>query len=232
LKTLETFFKSSNTYEIPDLLLRNIIETPPALTTPFAAWNSVAKKSNFTGTWHFYVDDYRFTGLLTSPDDLILTPAQSAVECNFSITNETPEVVALYRIYQKRWLARYWQQERPGIDLWVDIAIGGGHREKAFIGVPRGWQRYSTQAREVDVYELEEDLEKVVYHSAGNPYTLLVYGGSEVVREWCRQKQNVVYMKHRNIGDYRPGEGTRRRMEREAMEKLGYGKRIKEEDYE
>lgn len=147
---------------------------------------------------------------MNDPGAPLRTGAQGLVEPNFSVFDECPRAVALWRIYQKRWIARSWQDSNPGIPIWVDLCVSASHQDLALLGVPSGWQRFCTAGWDKHAWELDIELEQAVRVSAGNPYTLLVYGGGAEVTAWCSGRANVIRVPHRRAGDKRPGEKTRR----------------------
>lgn len=214
----DAIYPSSNQYGVPDLFLKSY-PVAPGLSSHFAAWGSVSRKSEFRGTWHFYVDDYRFQNLYKDADSLIRTGCSGAVEPNFSIFEETPFAVALHRIYQKRWIARSWQASKHDLELWVDLCVSGYGRQLALIGVPAGWQRFATAGWEKNVEDLDDELSMAVACSSGEPFTLIVYGGGKEVDDWCKNRNSVLRIPHRRSKAARPGEGTRLRLKREQIMK-------------
>ena len=145
------------------------------------------------------------------------TGAGGLVEPNFSIFDETPPAVAAWRIYQKRWVTRSWQEAAPSLPIWVDLCVAEAHRGLALLGVPRGWQRYATAGWDRHGSdELDGDLEQAVSHSAGAPFTLLVYGGGSEVDAWCSNRANVIRVPHRRADAFRPAQGTRAKQKRDA----------------
>lgn len=203
-------FPSANEYGVPDLLFRGEAGGAPALEAPLAAWGSVARSSRFSGTWHFYVDDYRFSsGLMSEPLAPVRTGASSLVEPNYSIFDESPRAVAIWRTYQKRWVARCWQSEVPDLPIWADVCFSAAHEEVGMLGVPFGWRRFATAGFDRHAFELDQSLERAVERSAGESFTLLVYGGGDEVDRWCSGRANVLRVRHRRSGESRPGAGTR-----------------------
>lgn len=211
-------FPSSNEYGIPDLILGRRSGAAPSLDGPLAAWGSVARTSRFEGTWHFYVDDYRFSsGLMTEPLAPVRTGASSLVEPNYSIYDDCPRAVAIWRTYQKRWVARTWQAEVSDLPVWVDVCFSAAHEEVGMLGVPFGWQRFATAGFDRHAFELDQSLERAVERSAGAPFTLLVYGGGDEVDRWASGRANVIRVRHRRALDPRPGMGTRNRERRTKL---------------
>ena len=132
------------------------------------------------GTWHFYVDDYRFQRLWDRPDLLPDTGALAAVETNGSIFDQTPLSVAITITYRKRWLARYWQSQ--GVRIWVDLNVAVPYAELNLNGVPAGWRAFATRGYEDHAEDVLREY-KLAHDKAGCTPMLLVYGGGHRVRE-------------------------------------------------
>jgi len=139
-----------------------------------------------SGTWHFYVDDYRFTNLIKRPDKIVNTQCNSAIEPNFSIFNQMPIPVGLFRIYQKRWIARYWQQH--GIRVIVDLNVAPKFRAYNLLGVPIGWGAYATRGYTDRLDQLEAEYNLAKTHASGNPLLFIVYGGGKLVKQYCAER--------------------------------------------
>ncbi len=200
-------YASDNEFGVPLLILPPISSTPPALTTPFAIWQSAARRSKFSGTWGFYSDDRYFTRLWERPHQVTDTACCAAIEPNFSSLAEMSKAEALWAIYRKRWLARHWQS--LDLEIWVDLYVAPEHYSLALLGVPTGWQRYATRGVEARPDELEAELDLAAERAGPNPFTLLVYGGGQAVRAWCLAN-HALHVPHFRDGAQRPGEGTRR----------------------
>jgi hypothetical protein len=150
---------------------------------PVRGWGSVARRTRFEGTWHFYTDDYKFDTLWKKPATLLNTKAVNFVEPNFSTDIQMPYPVVLYRIYQKRWLSRYWQSQ--GLRCWVDLSVAPNWEGVNLYGVPRGWQSYATAANDNRLEDLLRHSEIAKEHAMGNEVRLLVYGGGKKTAEAC-----------------------------------------------
>ena len=159
------------------------------------------------GTWALYVDDYRFQSIWRDPDAVPRTGCVAAVEPNWSVFDETPRAEALWQIYRKRWVARYWQT--MGVEIWVDLFVAHAHDEVSLLGVPRGWQRYATRGAAEHIDSLERELEMAREHAAGSRFTLLVYAGGKPVADWALSKPEVIHVPARTATLARPGQGTR-----------------------
>lgn len=209
-------FPSQNEFDVPDLVLDDEPSVlSPGVDTPIALWGAVARTRKMLGLWMFYVDDHRFQRLFREPDLLVSTGCAAAVEVNFSVQESTPRAQAIWEIYRKRWLARYWQE--VGVQIWVDLYVSEAHRDIALLGVPKGWQRFATHGSDGAVGSLDVELEMAVEQSNGAAFTLLVYGGGAGVQAWCKARANVVHVPHRRSAERRPGPQERQRI-KEAKE--------------
>jgi hypothetical protein len=206
-------FPSDNEWGVPALSLEPE-RFAPVLQAPLLAWGSVARGACRGGTWAFYVDDYRFDALWSDPDSALISAPAALAEVNYSVYDDTPRAVALWAIYRKRWLSCYWQ--RAGAAIWVDVCSSHQHADLTLLGVPEGWQRFATAGFDARIEDLDAELELAVRRSAGAPFTLLVYGGGAETRAWCAGRANVLHAPRAADQRKRNGEGTRRRLRREA----------------
>lgn len=174
-------FPTDNDQDIP---LLDISMQADFLDAPFRAWGSVARKSRMSGTWHFYVADYKFEALWKNPDQLVKTACRTTVEVNFSSDEQQPYPVALWNIYRKRWMARYWQTK--GIRLFVDLNVDSRFREINLLGVPRGWNAFATRWNN-SVETLAADLQMARDLSGKTTPNMVVYSGSPAAREFCQE---------------------------------------------
>jgi len=188
----DTIFPTDNKYDIPVLLLEMEARL---IDFPFQAWGSIKRTSTNKGTWHFYVDDYRFSALWDKANMIPETKCVSVVEVNYTISNQMPYPVALYRIYQKRWLARYWQSE--GIRIIADLNVASPYREMNLLGIPDGWKTYATRGYNDRLDELETEIELAVKKAGTKNITFLVYGGGSAVREFCKKDPIVTHTDER-----------------------------------
>jgi len=188
----DTIFPTDNKYDIPVLLLDMQAEL---VDFPFIAWGSIKRTSTNFGTWHFYVDDYRFNALWDKAGMIPETKCNSVVEINYTITDQMPFPVALYRIYQKRWLARYWQTR--GIRIIVDMNVARPFRELNMLGIPRGWKTYATHGYDERIKDLREEIKLAVDRAGTKNITFLVYGGGAKIREFCLSNPIVTHVDER-----------------------------------
>ncbi|MCT7957274.1 DUF4417 domain-containing protein [Laspinema palackyanum] len=149
------------------------------MAMPVTPWGTTNVQVVRGGTWHFYIWDDKFEGLWKKPDRVPEGEPFGCVEVNFSIDPDGPAAVALYQIYRKRWLSRYWQSR--GLNIVVDLNVPMRFERLNLLGVPRGWSAYATRG--------SWDLEKLLHqyalaqeHSGRSNPLFWVYAGGEQVR--------------------------------------------------
>jgi hypothetical protein len=149
---------------------------------PVRGWGSVSRYTSMRGTWHFYVDDDKFQALWKHPDTPLKTKAYNCVEANYTTDDQMPFAVAAYRIYKKRWLARFWQEH--GMNIFVDLNVADPYQDLNMYGVPKGWKSYATSASDskVDLLVRQTSLATTW---AGGKIRMLVYGGGKKVAALC-----------------------------------------------
>lgn len=162
---------------------------------PVRGWGAVARPSQMRGTWHFYVDDDKFNALWKHPEAVLKTKAYNCVEPNYTTDDQMPRAVAAYRIYQKRWLARFWQEH--GLCIFVDLNVADPYSDLNLCGVPKGWMSYATSASDSKI-DLLIDQAKLACNHAGRKINLLVYGGGKKVATACAEKDWVHVKDARN----------------------------------
>jgi len=140
---LDILWQTDNEWGIP---LLNINLAAEQAVLPLKKWGTVARTKSarkMPGTWYFYTDDYKFSGLWRDPTPIVNSGCTNVIEPNFSTTAQMPRAVALWRIYQKRWLARYWQSR--GIRVFVDLCVDPLFYDLNLLGVPFGWKAWATR---------------------------------------------------------------------------------------
>ena len=188
----DTIFPTDNKYDIPVL---DPNKQADVVHFPFNAWGSIRRTSTMRGTWHFYVDDYRFSALWDKANMVPETQCRSVVEVNYTITDQMPYPVALYRVYQKRWLARYWQSK--GISIIVDLNVARPYKLMNMLGVPAGWKTYATHGYNDRIDDLEMEVDLAVEIAGTESITFLVYGGGKKVKEFCLGNPVVTHVDER-----------------------------------
>jgi hypothetical protein len=158
---------------------------------PFVAWGTVSRKSRMPGTWHFYVDDYRYEALWKNPNRLLETGCINIVEPNFSVYQQTPPAVSNFQIYRKRWLARYWQSR--GIRVFVDLNVSKRFYEDNLTGVPDGWSAFVTRGYQDRIYALKDEYGLARAISGKQEPLFIVYGGGKDAQIYC-QDHNLIWI--------------------------------------
>ena len=182
----EIEFDADNPAGIPAL---DLAMQATELVEPFLIWGSIARSKFMPGTYAFYCDDYKFTGLWNDPEKVVKTGCAVAVEPNFSINDLMPPVVALYHIFQKRWLSRFWQSR--GVRIVVDMNVPPVYAKMNLLGVPRGWGAYCVRVHK-DWHHRIEFLHSICREHAGREPLFVVYGGdNNYARQACQRNRWV-----------------------------------------
>ena len=179
---------SDNLYGIPMLDLNMQADH---LEAPFAGWGTMARKNKMTGTYHFYVEDNRFEQIWRNPIDVANSACYALVEPNFSVYADMPKAVAIWQMFRKRWLARWFQS--IGIRVIVDLNIAHRHDDLRFIGVPEGWKSYCTRAYSARLDETVIEYEQAVKHAGGGTILFVCYGGGKKAEELAMEKGWIWY---------------------------------------
>lgn len=173
-------FPTNNEWGVPVLSLDYC---PGVLVEPFLPWGCVSRKKPMYGTWHFYVQDYKFEALWTNPPGIILSQPSIIVEPNFSIAPECAKATAIYQIYRKRFLSRFWQSK--GIFTLVDLNVPQKFSDLNLLGVPKGWSAFATRGDRKNIDKLYLDWELSKKKSGVINPLFLVYSGGVNVENIC-----------------------------------------------
>ena len=176
----DALWPTDNDWGIPTLDLKL---QATAFDQPAAIWGQVSRKTRMAGTWLFYTEDGRYEALWADPAPVLNTGAVAAVEPNFSAYSNMPGAVALWQVYRKRWIARWWQSY--GLRVWVDLNVATNHAAINTMGVPDGWRAFATRGytERLDATHAEYELACKI---AGDVTPLfLVYGGGKAVKAEC-----------------------------------------------
>ena len=165
-----------------------------AVELPVSLWGAVQRKARMRGTWLFYCDDYRFEALWSDPSDVVNTQCRAVVEPNFTVGPQTPKAVALWQVYRKRWLARWWQSFgiRTLVDVNIDMAT---FADIALLGVPEGWKAYATRGYSDRIGFTIMEYEAAKTHAGCEPLFLL-YGGGKACQELAKERGWVYISEH------------------------------------
>ena len=175
----DILYPSDNRYDIPCLRLDR---QAGHLELPFVPYGA-GRRNKRVATLHFYVDDYRFNALWKNPAKIFDNNPAAAVECNYSLFDTTPLAFGLQFIYQKRWMARYWQEN--GIRIYVDLNVSSKFFKYNRMGVPDGWNAFATRGSLGGMDLLKAKFEQARQISGLDSPNLIVYGGGKEVHEFC-----------------------------------------------
>lgn len=175
----DILFPSDNRYDIPCLRLDR---QAGHLELPFVPYGT-GRRNKRVATLHFYVDDYRFNALWKNPAKIFDNNPAAAVECNYSLFDTTPVAFGLQFIYQKRWMARYWQEN--GIRIYVDLNVSSKFFEYNRMGVPDGWNAFATRGALGGLELLKAKFNQARQISGLDFPNLIVYGGGKEVHDFC-----------------------------------------------
>ena len=184
----DCLFESDNDFEIPNLLLTG---QAGKLELPLSPWGANSRLRKDVSTYHFYVDDYRFNNLWKDPTNLLSSGCKSIVEPNCSLHDQTPISFGLHLIYKKRWLARYCQE--CGMKVYADLNVARKFVEYNKMGIPKGYNAFFTRGLDGWVSALECDLNVAREISGINSPNLIVYGGGNEIKEFCK-KNGLLYV--------------------------------------
>lgn len=163
---------------------------PASITPPVLHWGSRARGSANTGTWSFYVDDYRFGSVRQNIDAVVRTKCTACTELNITLHDGVPRAVALASVYEKRRVAALLQSR--SIAVFVDICVPSEHFSLNFLGVPKGWRAFSTRGYAAMPNELRKQYQAAA-DWAGRMPLLLVIGGGETIQSLCRELPGAVW---------------------------------------
>ncbi len=178
----DAIWPTDNDWGVP---LLDITMQADSFDQPWAVWGEAGRKTKMTGTWLFYTQDYKFENLWVDPSPILNTACVNAVEPNFSCYLNMPPAVALWQIYRKRWISRWWQQQ--GVKVFVDLNVEPNHAQLNMLGIPYGWKAYATRGETSRMQLIHDDF-AFACDRAGDKSGLLflVYGGGAQVKAECQ----------------------------------------------
>ena len=185
----DRIYGSGNELEIPDLLPD--MQPRSGLLLPFAGWGIDGRAKRNVGTYHFYVDDYRFKAIWRDPGRVLAGGCRELVEPNLSLFDTTPVAYGLQRLYMKRWIARYWQE--CGARVYADLNVPPKFCRYNRMGIPDGYNAFATRGYADRLEYLKLEIAQAREISGCDRPNMVVYGGGEGVRELCLQA-GVIYV--------------------------------------
>ena len=183
----DALFPTDNDLGIP---LLTIAEQADFVDLPVRAWGSISRKSSMRGTWHFYTGQDRFSALWKHPEAMQKTRAVTSVEPGFYLDDDMSIAVGAYRIYQKRWVARYWQE--MGTRVFADLTVPEKFQKLNLMGLPDGWRSVAIDC-DGDLGLLQSRIDFAQDFARIERLRVLVFGKDEETRELCG-KQDWVFV--------------------------------------
>lgn len=174
-------FATDNPLEIPSLKIEMqpaTVEIPFVLYGEQKIWDMEQR-----GTLHFYSDDWRFSKVYESPENIFIQNPANIVEPNFTTMNEMPIAFAMQAIYKKRWVARMCQEK--GIRVFVDLNVGSKFYKLNMIGVPKGYHCFATRAYNGQTGSLQYEYDLAKEWSGENDLLFCIYGGGKEAKEFA-----------------------------------------------
>ena len=184
----DVLYESDNIYEIPNLLLE---QQAGKVELPLSPWGANNRLRKDVATYHFYVDDYRFEALFKDPIKLLTSNCKAVVEPNCSCHDQTPIAYGISLIYKKRWLSRYLQE--CGIKVYADLNVAHKFIEYNKMGIPKGYNAFFTRGLDGWMESLKSDLQVAQEISGLERPNLIVYGGGDEIKNFCR-KNGLLYI--------------------------------------
>lgn len=132
---MRIMFDSDNEWGIPTI--------EPCLFEPsmLAAWHSPRQRLTAAakgGALHFFLDDYRFERVWTSPEGTYERVAEvgAALSPDFSMWRDMPKAAQLWQVFRSRWMAAFWQH--LSVDVIPSVTWGRADTYGfAFAGLPK-----------------------------------------------------------------------------------------------
>ncbi len=177
-------YPSDNEWGIPVLMMEQM---PVHVELPIDPWGVEGRYKKHMSCFHFYVDDYRFERLFKDPIALLMSGCKQIVEPNCSIHDNTPKPFALWQIYRKRFLARYFQE--CGVQVFADLNVSHRFAEFNRLGIPDGYNAFFTRGVSGWQDHLDLNLEMAQRISGCDRPNLNVYGGGKDIEDWCNRHQ-------------------------------------------
>lgn len=185
----DCLFPSNNIYDIPTLRTDMQGDYPEL---PFKPYGADSRRKGRIGTYHFYVDDYRFEAIWENPSNILNSGCSSIIEPNLSLFDTTPISFGMYLIYKKRWISRFLQEN--GIKVFADLNVSKKFYEFNILGIPEGYSAFCTRGYTGKLKYLQEELEiaKTIKGQKGELH-FIVYGGGKDVKKFCAEN-NLTYI--------------------------------------
>lgn len=200
----DAMFPTDNEWGVP---LLDTHYQAKAVDLPVQAWGmgAGARTRKMSGTWCFYTEDYRFEALWADPSPVVNSGCVNIVEPNYTTSEQMPRAVALWTVYRKRWIARWWQS--LGVRVFADLNVAVPHYDLNLFGIPQGWRAWATRGytERMDCTEMEYDI--ACKHAGTDDILFLVYGGGAQVKELAKRRGWVWVAEQRDAAKGRFADG-------------------------
>ncbi|AVI04229.1 hypothetical protein SEA_FAYELY_1 [Mycobacterium phage Fayely] len=169
-------FPSSSPDEIPDL--RPCHWVPASL----AAWNSPRHRDYAAqngGALHFFLDDYRFETVWSSPERLFprVAAVGAALTPDFSLWTDMPRAAQVWNTFRSRWVGAYWQSRGIRVIPTACWSTPDSY-EFCFDGIPEGsvvaLSSMGIQSNKAEQALFRAGVQELLDRK--HPHTVLAYG--------------------------------------------------------
>jgi len=185
-------YPTDNDWEVPVLALNMQADTFP--DRPVVQWGDINHRTQRRGTIHWYCEDDKFESLWKDPTKPLKSGARNLVEPNFSNYRDMRRAYVLGKIYEKRWISRFWQEN--GRLIYADMNVNERFFDLNMLGIPPGWRAYFTRGysewpdKNLPQYELAKQrfLEGSEEARQGKKDIIFcVYGGGKTIQKVCQE---------------------------------------------
>ena len=170
-----------------------IIENNNFIPSDLIGFNYAKSSTNKATGIHFYLDDYQFERLWSSPDKYIdlLKSYECILSPDFSLYSDMPMAMKIWNTYRSRWIGNYYQSQ--GIKVIPTISWAEKETYKfCFEGIPKG------SIVSISTIGVKQNSDQYNMWKSGvdelikqiKPSTILIYGGK---LEYDFGTTNVIY---------------------------------------
>lgn len=173
---LRMTFPSSNGNDIPD------IQPTDFVPENLAAWNMPRHRDYAAisrGALHFFLDDYRFETVWSSPERLLprVLAVGASLTPDFSLWRDMPRAAQVWNVYRSRWCGAYWQSQ--GAEVITTACWGTSDTfDFCFDGIPSGAHvaisSMGIKSSEIDRALFRDGVRELIRRT--QPKLLLAYG--------------------------------------------------------
>jgi hypothetical protein len=173
---LRQVFPSANGNGIPDL------QPSEFVPTNLAAWNMPRHRDYAAisgGALHFFLDDYRFETVWSSPERLLprVMAVGASLTPDFSLWRDMPRAAQVWNVYRSRWCGAYWQSQ--GAEVIPTACWGTPDTfDFCFDGIPEGAtvaiSSMGIRTNEIDKVLFRTGMQEMIRRT--QPKLILAYG--------------------------------------------------------